>query len=93
MAEEKSVVIKEVNPKSFKIKMPIVPAGHGVSVVIDGIELKDKIKAIRLQAEVGELTELTIVFGAGVDIEGEAVLSLLDHTGKPLVEEDTEDET
>ena len=84
MAEKKSVMIKEVKPKAFKIKMPIIPAGHGVSVVIDGMELKDKIKAIRLQAEVGKLTELTIVFGAGVDIEGEAVLKLLDHTGKEL---------
>lgn len=75
--------------KSFKIKMPIIPMGE-VSVVIDGMNLTNEIKALRLQAEVGKVTELTLVFGVAVDIEGEAVLKLLDHTGEPLIEEDTE---
>jgi len=36
---------------------------------------------------VGELTELTVTFRAGVDIEGEAILKLLGHEGKPLEKE------
>ena len=73
--------------KSFKIKMPIIPMGE-VSVVIDAMDLTNEIKALRLQAEVGKITELTLVFGVAVDIEGEAVLKLLDHTGEPLETKD-----
>ena len=79
---------KERKSRSFKIKMPLMAIGE-VSVVIDGMELKDEIKALRLQAEVGKLTELTLIFGAAVDIEGEAVLNLLDHAGEPLIEDKT----
>lgn len=72
----------------FKIKMPIVAAGSGVSVVVDGIDLTDKIREIYIHARVGEVTELVIKFGAAVDIEGEAIVKLLDHEGKLIGGED-----
>lgn len=70
-------MVKERNPRSFKIKMPLMAMGE-VSVVIDGIDLTNQIKTLELRAAVGELTELTITFSAAVDIEGEAMLKLLD---------------
>lgn len=72
--------------KGFKIKMPIMAMGD-VSVVIDGVDLTNQISSLTLRAAVGELTELTVTFLAGVDIEGEAILKLLGHEGKPLEKE------
>lgn len=74
---------EERKSRSFKIKMPIMAIGD-VSVVIDGMDLTNQISALTLQAAVGELTKLTLTFRAGVDIEGEAILKLLDHTGEEL---------
>ena len=93
-------MVEERKSVSFKIKMPLMSMGD-VSVVVDGIDLTDKIRSLTLHAVVGGLTELTIKFSAGVDIEGEAILNLLDYTGYPvrdrlsdklLIEKDTEDE-
>ena len=88
---------------SFKMKLPLIPMDlKKVSIVVDGIDLTDKIKEVNIHAAAGKLTKVTIRFGAEVDVEGEAILNLLDHTGypirdrlsdEPLTEKDTEDGT
>ena len=81
-------------PSKFEMTLPIIPLDiKEVSIIVDDIDLTDKIQEVTIHSAAGKLTTVTIKFGARVDVKGEAVLSLLDHTGKPLVEEDTEDET
>ena len=74
----------------FEMKLPIVPAGDA-KIVIDGIDITDQVKRVTIHAEAGKVTEVFVTFAAGVDLEGEAVLKLLDYTGESLVEEDTEE--
>ncbi len=90
-------------PSKFKMTLPIIPLDiKEVSIVIDDIDLTDKIQEVTIHSAAGKLTTVTIKFGAAVDLKGEAILNLLDHTGypirdrlsdEPLTEKDTEEET
>jgi len=75
----------------FKMTLPLVPLDiNKVSIVVDGIDLTEKIKEVTIHARAGELTIVTLKFGASVDLEGEAILKLLDYEGKPLGEKEDE---
>ena len=81
-------------PSKFKMTLPIIPLDiDEVSIIIDDIDLTDKIQDVTIHAAAGKLTTVTIKFGAAVDVKGEAIVKLLDHTGEPLIQEDTEDQT
>ena len=73
------------NPAKFEMKLPIISAGD-VKIIIDGIDITDKVKKVKIIAEAGELTEVFVTFAAGVDLEGEAILRLRDCAGKKLGE-------
>ena len=75
------------NPAKFEMKLPIISAGD-VKIIINGIDIADKVKKVKIIAEAGKLTEIFVTFAAGVDLEGEAILKLLDHTGEPLEKKD-----
>ncbi len=81
-------------PSKFKMTLPIIPLDiREVSIVVDDIDLTNKIQEVTIHSAAGKLTTVTIKFGAAVDLKGEAIMKLLDHTGKPLAEEDAEEET
>lgn len=75
--------------RKFSMKLPIVSSGE-CSIIIDGIDMTDKVREVRISAGVDELTTVTLVLGAGVDVEGEAIVKLLDFAGDEL-EVDNED--
>ena len=66
-----------------KMKLPVTSTGD-VKIVIDEIDITDKVRKVEISAEAGELTKVSITFGAGVDLEGEAILHLRDCADKEL---------
>ena len=71
----------------FKMKLPIMSTGDA-KIVIDGIDITDKVKRVTIRAAAGELTEVFVTFAAGVDLEGEAILQLRDCAGEELGADD-----
>ena len=70
-------------PTKFEMKLPIVSEGSA-KIVIDGVDITDKVRKVTIHAEAGGLTEVYITFAANVDLEGEAILHLRDFAGDEL---------